>query len=40
VNKHKGKLSVKSLPGKGTVFIIALPVNGEIPPDVPEFPAP
>lgn len=40
VNKHKGKLSLKSLPGKGTVFIIALPVNGEIPPDVPEFPAP
>ena len=40
VNKHKGKLSVKSSPGKGTVFIIALPVNGEIPPDVPEISAP
>jgi signal transduction histidine kinase len=27
VNKHKGKLSVRSDPGKGSVFRIELPVN-------------
>lgn len=28
VNKHKGKLSVQSVPGKGTTFILSLPVPG------------
>lgn len=29
VNKHKGKLSVQSVPGKGTRFTISLPVPGD-----------
>lgn len=29
VNKHKGHIDVKSVPGEGTTFIISLPINKE-----------